>query len=102
MGIFVLHNILNVQIVLSISFFRLLPGKDLLNAACTSSRWLGICRSDKHLRRTIRKHLRRLARQRMRAVITDNIGGGRGRASSNVSDRPRVISKYNLLATFMF
>lgn len=57
--------------------YRLLPSKDLLNAACVSKTWMKICKSDIKLRRKLRLHLRRMRKDRLRTLIREENNGRR-------------------------
>ncbi|KAG8264826.1 hypothetical protein J6590_004853 [Homalodisca vitripennis] len=73
---------------MAVEVLRLLPERDLLNAACVSRSWLKICKSDKAIRHRIRRYLRHLGTKRLAAIMVDNSGRNRNGLLSN---RPRVM-----------
>ncbi|KAG8305056.1 hypothetical protein J6590_078321 [Homalodisca vitripennis] len=73
---------------MAVEVLRLLPERDLLNAACVSRSWLKICKSDKAIRHRIRRYLRHLRTKRLAAIMLDNSGRNRNGLLSN---RPPVM-----------
>lgn len=72
--------------------FRMLSGKDLLNAASVNKKWFNICKSDSKLRQKIRRYLR----QKRRADISARLFGSSSRNGlDNLSNRPTMMNVVN-------
>ena len=81
---------------MTLFLFRMLPGKELLNAARVNRNWFNICKSDFKLRQKLRRYLR----QQRRAEITTRIlGTRRTNNPAGVSNRPAMINVVNAVST---
>jgi hypothetical protein len=77
---------------LFIDCFRMLPGKDLLNAASVNKKWFNLCQSDCNLRQKIRRYIRHQRRVEISARL---FGAGRRNGHLNVSSRPTMTNVIN-------
>lgn len=79
------------NLIILIFHYRLLPDKDLLNAACVSKRWFIVIQGDAKLRYKVRRHFRRLKR----AQISTILHGDLTRRTRPHSDRPAMVNTIN-------